>query len=110
MLDIRKRDVGKVSVLTLNGDLDLDGIQNLKFFLANLSVEDVQKVIVNWSDVAQISFTSVQMVTKPFNDLVEIYPTAFCCISEGVLRSLKTAPFFHKVKLFDSEDRALTRF
>jgi len=110
MLEIHRRDVGGVSILSLNGDLDVDGVQNLKVYLGNLSIEGIQKIIVNWSDVNRLSFTSLQMLTKPFVDLIDVYPTAFCNIPDAVMKSLKTAPFFSKVKLFDSEDRALTRF
>ena len=110
MLDIHKRDVGKVSVLSLNGDLDLDGAQNFKTFLSNLFEEGAHKVVINWSEVDRVSFTSIQQVTRPLHDLVNACPTAFCGMSEGVKKTLRTAPFFEKVKEFDSEDRALSRF
>ncbi len=109
MLDIHKREVGTVSVLSLDGELDVEGAQNLKVSLSCLFQEDAKKVIINWSDVDRINFASLQMVTRPMKDLVVNRPMAFCGMSDAVKKSLKTVPFFDKIKEFDSEDRALSR-
>jgi len=109
MLDISKREVGKVSILSLNGDLDIEGVQNLKVYIQSLFTEDTQKVIINWANVHAVSCTSIQQMPRPLHDLVAHHPTAFCGLSDALKKSLKTAPFFEKVKLFDSEERALTR-
>jgi anti-anti-sigma factor len=109
MLDIHKREVGTVSVLSLDGELDLDGAQNLKVCLTCLFQEATKKVIIDWTDVDRINFASLQMVTRPMKDLLANGPMAFCGMSDAVKKSLKTVPFFDKIKEFDSEDRALTR-
>lgn len=87
----------------------MEGVQNLKVYIHSLSADDPQKVIINWANVHTVSFTSIQQMTRPLHDLVTHHPIAFCGLSDSVKKSLKTAPFFEKVKLFDSEERALTR-
>lgn len=106
----KKEHDSDIVEISLRGIMDLDGAQDLKFYLQTLMEEQKKNVVINFRRVEKVNYSNLNILSKPIEELSRKSSVALCCMSKQIANVVKTAPFYRKVQIFDSKDEALESF
>jgi len=110
MFSITRREEETITIVMMTGTLDQAGSKDLTVYVQELKNNHVDRLVFNFSQVNSVMYTSLQEIVTTFRDLLLRSKVAFCAMSPNVHKVIKTAPFYSKLKVFETEAEALEDF
>ncbi len=108
MLEIQTRKENNISILHLEGTLDLDGSQQLKETIQQERKNGAMKILLNFSGVSSVMSTHLQNLLTPIRALTMIKGTvAICGMSQSVQKVVEKGMFYQLAKIYKTEEEAL---
>jgi anti-anti-sigma factor len=108
MLTVRKSTQEKIAILTCSGNIDLDGVTELKSKINECRTAGNMHILINMTEVTNVQSSVLQHLLTPIRVIVSIRGLVVLCgMSEPIHKVVKTAMFYPIVKVYDTEEEAL---
>jgi len=108
MLKFEIKPHGPLTIVYMQGDIDLDGVLALKEKIQDLRKSGAMTVLLNFAEVSKVNSSVLQHLLTPIRTLIMVSGTvAICNMSSSVQKFLQTAMFYSIVRVFTNEEEAI---
>lgn len=110
MLKIEEQPHGNLTILKLEGDIDLTGALALKDRIQDVRKSGAMNLILNCAGVTTVSSSVLTHLLTPIRALTLVCGSfALCNMSRSVQKTMQTAMFYPLILAFDNEDEAILK-
>lgn len=106
MLQIRKYENPGFTEISLRGEIDNQGAQDLKIYLESLQQSGEKNILLNFTRVFRVSYSDMQSLTRAFQDFLSVGDVGIYGITDSVEPVIRSAPFFGRMKVFEEKEEA----